>query len=166
MEAAVDSNVLLDLLTSDPTVSSSAAQTLLAAVDQGPVVICPVVYAELAVGFEQRQELTRFLGDLGVQLEGFSPEALWRTAAAWKGYLRQRRQQVQCPRCGQRQDIVCPACHSPIAWRQHLITDFLIGGHAATEADHLITRDRGYFRTYFPQLQLTVPTAGDPDSSN
>lgn len=157
MKAAIDTNVLLDLLAGDPGAAAAARRALASAGNSGPLVICPVVYAELAVGFTQQADLTTFLRDLGLLLEGFTTDALGRAAAAWQAYLRRRGRQVECPRCGHHFGLPCPACRSPIAWRQHLIADFLIGGHAITDADLLITRDRGYYRTYFPRLALLVP---------
>ena len=160
MRREVDTNILLDLLGGDPAARLTARGTLSASLGGGTLVVCPVVYAELDATFGQSQETERFLSDLGIELEDFTREALRFTSAAWRAYTRRRGPRIQCARCGHHANFLCPACQSPIAWRQHLISDFLIGGHATAQADALITRDVGYYRTYFPRLPLVVPGSG------
>jgi len=158
LRIAVDTNAFRDLLSQDPIWAFSADRTLWAALELGPLTICPVVRAELGPSFEGPGQLEDLLNDFRIETDQFSAETLWQASQAWRAYTRGHRRQMRCPNCGQQFSARCNACETEITWRQHVIADFLIGAHAMVQADALITRDEGYYRTYFPKLRLIVPT--------
>ena len=43
--------------------------------------------------------------------------------------------------------------------RHRLLPDFLIGTHAWMRADRFLTRDRGFYRTYFKRLKIVDPSS-------
>ncbi|HEY7830172.1 MAG TPA: type II toxin-antitoxin system VapC family toxin [Solirubrobacteraceae bacterium] len=128
----VDSNVLLDLFTEDPGWLEWSRDALVAAIDAGPVVINPIVYAEISVRFERIEELEDALPEL-IKRE----ELPWAAAfLAGKCFLEYRR------RGGSKR--------SPLP-------DFYIGAHAAVTGRALLTRDPVRYRSVLPSLDLISP---------
>lgn len=129
----VDSNVLLDVLTEDPDWAEWSGDALAAAAEQGVLVINPIVYAEVSVGFDRIEEL-----DAAVSREDFRRDPLPFEAGflAGKAFSRYR---------------------SGGGERRSPLPDFYIGAHAAIVGMTLITRDVNRYRTYFPALSLVTP---------
>jgi predicted nucleic acid-binding protein len=155
MITAVDSNVLLDLLVPGAPFGEQAERALTLAAQQGGLVVSDTVYAELAAQFPSQDLLDHFLHDAGLQLEPSGRDALYTAGAIWASYARRRPRLLECPDCGTAiPPVACPTCLLPITVRQHVLADFVIGAHATQYADCLLTRDRGYYSTYFPALVL------------
>jgi len=56
-----DSNVLLDLFSEDPRWSEWSETQLAKALDRGPTLINPIIYAEISIRFEQIEQLQQAL---------------------------------------------------------------------------------------------------------
>lgn len=129
----VDSNVLLDILTEDPTWLGWSLDALADAADYGILVINPVIYAEVAPRFSRVEDLDEAL-DVAVFRRGALP---WSAAflAAQAHLLHRRRGGL----------------------RGTTLPDFFIGAHAAVAGMRLLTRDAGRYHTAFPSLTVLSP---------
>lgn len=155
MITAVDTNALLALLYEDDYADASE-RALRRAYRDGRIVVSSVVYAELAADghFETTADLDRFLEDFSIQRSDPSREALFRAGQSFQRYTDRRPNGLQCPSCGATQTVNCADCGSDLAPRQHIAADFVIGGHAAADADTLLSFDTAFYRTYFPDLTI------------
>lgn len=120
-------------MTDDSEWSDWSATMLARCADESPLLINPIIYAEVSAGFARIEEL-----DEALPTEFFRREPLpWEAAfLAGKCFLAYRR------RGGTRR--------SPLP-------DFYIGAHAAIQGLVLLTRDPRRYRTYFPRLSLLAP---------
>lgn len=155
MTSAVDTNALLALI-HDDDYADRAEQALRDAYREGGLVITPIVFAELAADgqFSSTQAVATFLDDLSIDVAPPSGEAAFRSGEAFATYSERRPDGLQCPECGSIQTAECSECGRELTPRQHIAADFLIGGHAATDADALITFDRGFYESYFSGLDV------------
>jgi len=152
--AAIDTNVLLDILIPDETYLPSSKKVLDEYFRSGQLIISEIVYAELASQFPSHKELMDFFADTHIRLIHSNEKTLHLAGERWKLYVKKRRLQLQCPQCGHEQAVICPECHYPIAIRNRILGDFIIGAHALVNADLLLSRDRGFYRTYFKDLRI------------
>lgn len=152
---AVDTNALLALLYEDDHTDASE-DALRRAYREGRVVTTPIVYSELAADghFQTTAELDQFLEDFSIQLETPSRTALFAAGETFQRYADRRPAGLQCPSCGTKQAVDCETCGEGLSPRQHIAADFLIGGHATTDADALLSFDTGFYGTYFPSLTV------------
>lgn len=129
----VDSNVLLDVATNDPAWGDWSAAALERTADQAILVINPLVYAEVSIGFDAIEDL-----EAALPIDLYRREALPYEAGflAGKCFLRYRR-------AG--------------GLKRSPLPDFYIGAHAAVAGYRLLTRHATRYQTYFPGLALIAP---------
>ncbi|MEI8017510.1 MAG: PIN domain-containing protein [Schlesneria sp.] len=135
MITAVDSSVLWSLIKQEA--GWQQWQVLLQqASTEGPLLVCPIVFAELAPSAQHEAALTGFLNRLQIAYDGLSPATAFLAGDTFRQYR---------------------LAGGP---RQYLVPDFLIAAHATNQANRLAAVDRGYLRKWFPNLVLLQPESG------
>lgn len=129
----VDSNVILDVVTDDPEWGDWSAEQLEKHANQAVLVINPLIYSEVSVGFERIEELEDVLSEDFFHREPLPFEAAFLAGKAFLSYRRKS------------------------GTRRSPLPDFYIGAHAAVREYRLLTRDRSRYETYFPPLEIISP---------
>lgn len=133
MRTALDSSVLI-LLYRKQLGWEAWRDCLQVASYEGELLVSPIAFAEFSIAYPSAESAQADLERLHIFFDPITEKAAY---LAGQIFLRYRRE------------------GGP---RKHLIPDFLIAAHASLQADRLAALDRGYVRTYFPNLSILEPT--------
>jgi predicted nucleic acid-binding protein len=152
---AVDTNIFFDILIPGEPHAETSKNLLDKHLASGKLILCEVVFAELAAQFPSEQELKLFLTETGMRLVPSNEKSLHIAGMRWAEYARKsKRSQFSCAVCGKSFSMHCPHCKAMVTRRQIVLSDFLIGAHALTQADCLLSRDLGIYKNNFSDLKI------------
>jgi len=129
----VDSNIILDIATRDPAWGERSGLALSKEAERAPLVINPIIFAEVSVGHEKVEELDIALPPALFNWEDPPWEAAFLAGKCFPAHRRRG------------------------GARSSTLPDFFIGAHAAIAGYRLLTRDAARYRIYFPGLEILVP---------
>ena len=129
----VDSCVLIDVLADDPVWAEWSLDQLERCAALGPLLINPLILAEISPRFERASDLEVALAGLPLVKAALPWDAALLAGQAFKVYRQ-----------------------SP-GLKTSPMPDFYIGAHALVGQLQLLTRDAPRYRSYFPTLALVAP---------
>ncbi|MHB1529501.1 MAG: type II toxin-antitoxin system VapC family toxin [Acidiferrobacteraceae bacterium] len=129
----VDSNIILDVVTEDPKWYEWSAGQLEKLAERHTLVINPIIYSEVSIGFDRIEDLDQTL----------PPNFFRHDPLSWEAGFLAGKCFIKYHRAGGK--------------RRSPLPDFYIGAHAAISGIALLTRDTKRYRTYFPKLTLISP---------
>jgi predicted nucleic acid-binding protein len=132
MKTALDSSVILDVVTGDASWADASERALGEAFSKGPLVVCECVLAEIVPAL-RAGDLKQFMADWRIEFIPSSERSAIAAGRMFEKYL---------GRGGA---------------ARRVLPDFLIGAHALETTRRLLARDRGYYRDYFTGLSLIEP---------
>ena len=129
----IDSNVLLDVISDNPTWSDWCEEMLVKLSQTAILAINPVVFAEVSMRFQTLEEAEEALPLTLFERLNIPHEAAFLAGKYYKKY------------------------QTMGGTKSSVLPEFLIGAHATVSGLRLLTRDVSRYRTYFPGLKLIYP---------
>lgn len=134
MITAIDTNVLIDIFGADSKFGQSSAQVLRRCLQEGTVCACEITWIETATVFPNQKAFLNAMSTLGIEYSAINQDTALSASEIWRRYRQKGGK------------------------RNRVVADFLIGSHALLQADRLLTRDRGFYRSSFSSLLVLDPT--------
>ena len=129
----VDSCILIDVLADDPQWADWSIEQLDRCARLAPLIINPLILAEVSPRFERAVDLETALAALPLVREALPWDAAFLAGQAFRVYRQSSGSRT-----------------SPMP-------DFYIGAHALVGGLQLLTRDVARYRSYFPKLAMVTP---------
>ncbi len=133
MVTAVDTSVLIDVLAKDPHFADLSKSALRKASQEGSLIICETVLAEITPALTS-SDLLLFLSDWDLKFIPSTKESALLAGEMYRRFLERGGKEVR------------------------VIADFIIGAHAQIHGQRFLARDRGYYRDYFKSLKIWDPS--------
>jgi predicted nucleic acid-binding protein len=126
----IDTNVLIDVFLPDPEFGEKSLNAIETAYNEGSLIINDIIYAELAPQFDNKNTLDQILAKMGIRIVPLDKEVDYLAGITWKKHRKAG------------------------GTRERILTDFFIGAHAQILSERLLTRDRGFYKKYFNNLNV------------
>lgn len=133
MTTFFDTNALIYMLNENDQYHSWAISQFERGKARGPIVICDIVYCELSIGMNSKEEVDAAVSHFALERLPPDDNALVRAGIAFKEYRRNNGQKA------------------------NVLPDFFVGAYAEIAKLPLVTADVSNIRTYFPQVQIIHP---------
>lgn len=129
----VDSCILIDVLADDPKWADWSLDQLERLGQRAPLIINPIILAEVSPRFETANDLEAALAGLPLVREALPWDAAFLAGQDFKIYRK------------------------TLGSKTSPMPDFYIGAHALVNRLQLLTRDAVRYQTYFPKLAVIAP---------